>query len=57
MPSLHGRASRMSSLINSEQGGGNKKAGLFPSIGKDSWTNVAYTVSNLPYAVSGIAVA
>ena len=36
------RTSRMSSLVNGPQGGGNKKAGLYPSTGIDSWTNVAY---------------
>ena len=45
MPSLHGRARNMSSLINSNQGGGDKKAGLFPTVGKDSWTNVAYGIT------------
>ena len=32
----------MSSLVNASQGGGSKKAGLYSSVGKDSWTNVAY---------------
>ena len=42
MTTQHGRARSTSSTTNSNQGGGNKKAGLFPSIGIDSWTNVAY---------------
>jgi len=33
---------QISSLVNASQGGGNKKAGLYSSVGKDSWTNVAY---------------
>lgn len=45
MPTQNGRAKNRDSLINSNQGGGNKKAGLFPSIGKDSWTNVAYGIT------------
>ena len=36
------RTSSISSLVNSSQGGGNKKMGLRPQIGVDSWTNVAY---------------
>lgn len=35
------RAKRASSSA-AKQGGGSKKAGLYSSIGKDSWTNVAY---------------
>lgn len=45
MPTLHGRARNISSLINASTYGGNKKAGLFPTIGKDSWTNVAYGIT------------
>ncbi len=45
MPTLHGRAKRLSSLINASTEGGSKKAGLFPSVGKDSWTNVAYGIT------------
>lgn len=36
------RVRQISSLVNATQGGGNKKAGLYSSVGKDSWTNVAY---------------
>ena len=37
------RAKRASSsAANNNQGGGDKKPGLFPSVGRDSWTNVAY---------------
>ena len=35
------RAKRASSSA-ATQGGGSKKAGLYSSVGKDSWTNVAY---------------
>ncbi len=36
------RARLASSLVNANSGGGNKKAGLFPQIGVDSWTSIAY---------------
>ncbi len=36
------RARYASSIANHDQGGGSKKAGLYSSVGKDSWTNVAY---------------
>ncbi len=42
MSTLHGRARSKSSLINSNQGGGDKKAGFPPMVGRDSWTTVAY---------------
>lgn len=42
----HGRARNMSSLINANTGGGNKKAGFPPMIGRDSWTSVAYQGGN-----------
>ena len=42
MPTLHGRARNISSLINASTFGGNKKAGFPPMIGRDSWTTVAY---------------
>ncbi len=32
----------ISSLVNSNQQGGNKKPGLFPQVGKDSWTSIYY---------------
>ena len=37
-----GRAKKISSLINSNSGGGNKKAGLWSTTGIDSWTSVAH---------------
>ena len=36
------RARNAGSLINRSSGGGNKKMGLFPSVGNDSWTSLAY---------------
>ena len=39
---MHGRARRISSLVNASTFGGDKKMGLFPSVGKSSWTSVAY---------------
>ena len=42
MPTLHGRARNISSLINASTFGGNKKAGFPPMVGRDSWTTVAY---------------
>lgn len=36
------RAAYISSLVNSNQGGGNKKPGLWPQVGRDSWTSVYY---------------
>jgi hypothetical protein len=36
------RARNAGSLINQNSGGGSKKAGLFPSVGNDSWTSVFY---------------
>ena len=35
------RTTYMSSLINKNSGGGNKKAGIAPSVGRDSWMSVA----------------
>lgn len=35
------RTTYMSSLINQNSGGGNKKAGIAPSVGRDSWTSIS----------------
>lgn len=35
-----GRAKNISSLINANSGGGDSKAGLWSSVGNDSWTSV-----------------
>lgn len=34
-------------LTDFNQGGGSKKAGLYPSVGTDSWTSIFYGVNNL----------
>jgi hypothetical protein len=36
------RTASIASLVNSNQGGGSKKMGLYPKVGLDSWTNLAY---------------
>ena len=36
------RARNAASLTNQNSGGGSKKAGLFPTIGVDTWTSIAY---------------
>ena len=36
------RARNTGSLVNKNSGGGSRKMGLFPSVGNDSWTSVAY---------------
>jgi hypothetical protein len=36
------RARNATSLVNQNSGGGNKKMGLYPQVGRDSWTSVAY---------------
>ena len=34
------RTSSISSIVNQNQGGGSKKAGLVSSVGKDSWMSI-----------------
>ncbi len=36
------RARNAASLVNQNSGGGSKKAGLFPQVGVDTWTSIAY---------------
>lgn len=36
------RARNTGSLVNRDTKGGSKKMGLFPSVGNDSWTSIAY---------------
>ena len=36
------RARNTGSLVNKDTKGGSKKMGLFPSVGNDSWTSIAY---------------
>ena len=35
------RARNATSLVNQNSGGGNKKMGLYPQVGRDSWTSIA----------------
>lgn len=36
------RARTVGQLVNKDTQGGSKKMGLFPSVGNDSWTSIAY---------------
>lgn len=36
------RTTYISSLVNKNQGGGSKKSGFPPMIGRDSWTSIYY---------------
>ena len=36
------RARYASSIVNRNTEGGNKKAGLFPQVGVDTWSSIAY---------------
>lgn len=40
------RGSHMSSIVNQNQGGGNKKAGFPYQVGRDSWTSIAFDSCN-----------
>ena len=42
------RTSSLSSITNRYQGGGNNKAGLFPQIGRNSWTSIDYGSTGIP---------
>lgn len=42
------KTSSMASLSNQYQGGGNNKPGLFPQVGRGSWTSVAYDSNGIP---------
>ena len=44
------RTSSISSITNSKQGGGSKKAGLPYQVGRDSWTSIMMhgTVQTMP---------
>ena len=37
------RTASIKSITNANQGGGEKKAGIPPSVGKNSWMNILYT--------------
>jgi len=42
------KTSSLSSIVNQYQGGGNNKPGLFPQVGRSSWTSVAYESQGIP---------
>ena len=42
------KTSSMASITNQYQGGGNNKPGLFPQVGRSSWTSVAYANNSRP---------
>jgi hypothetical protein len=42
------KTSSKASLTNQYQGGGNTKPGLFPQVGRSSWTSVAYGSNGIP---------
>ena len=44
------RTASIASIVNQNQGGGNKKAGFPYLVGRDSWTSIAFrgTKQNLP---------
>ena len=42
------RTSSISSITNQYQGGGNNKPGLFPQVGRSSWTSVRYGANGVP---------
>lgn len=42
------KTASMSSITNQYQGGGNNKPGLFPQVGRSSWTSVAYNANGIP---------
>ena len=42
------RTASMASITNQNQGGGNAKPGLFPQVGRSSWTSVAYNANGIP---------
>lgn len=40
------RSRHMSSIVNQNQGGGNKKAGFPYQVGRSSWSSVAFAMTN-----------
>jgi hypothetical protein len=42
------KTASIASITNQYQGGGNNKPGLFPQIGRSSWTSVAYNANGIP---------
>jgi hypothetical protein len=41
------KTSGLSSVTNQDQGGGNNKPGLYPQVGRSSWTSVAFGTQNV----------
>lgn len=41
------KTSSIASITNQYQGGGNNKPGLFPQVGRSSWTSVAYNANGV----------
>jgi len=39
------RARHTSSIVNQNQGGGNKKAGLYPQVGREAYTSVVMGIT------------
>jgi hypothetical protein len=42
------KTSALASITNQYQGGGNNKPGLFPQVGRSSWTSVAFGSNGIP---------
>jgi hypothetical protein len=42
------KTSSIASITNQYQGGGNNKPGLFPQVGRSSWTSVAFDSNGIP---------
>jgi hypothetical protein len=42
------RTSSIASISNQFQGGGNNKPGLYPQVGRSSWTSVGYGANGIP---------
>lgn len=42
------KTSGLASVTNQYQGGGNNKPGLFPQVGRSSWTSVAFGSNGIP---------
>jgi hypothetical protein len=42
------KTASIASVSNQYQGGGNNKPGLFPQVGRSSWTSVAYNANGIP---------
>ena len=45
------RARNMSSIVNQNQGGGNKKAGFPYIVGRTAWTTIAFNERGIPHTL------